>query len=603
MLKRSERTIVRMKIKEILAAGDSSVLIKFGDEISEEINRIVNEFNKLLIAYNHRAIIDTIPSYCALLVIYKPELIGYEELIEILNYLAHNLNSGLVKEREVVEIPVLYGGEKGIDINTVASSNSLSIEDVVLLHSEPEYLIYMLGFTPGFPYLGGMNKKISTPRLEIPRVKIKAGSVGIAAEQTGIYPINSPGGWQIIGQTPIELFNINRKDPVLLKSGQYIKFKPISEKEFIEIKAKNERDKLLYLNEDESGYKNKKGFIVRHPGFLTTIQDMGRYGYQAFGVSVSGSMDTYSMSIANILVDNDVNEAVIEATILGPTIEFMEDNIIAITGANLMPQINGKDIGLNTAIICQKGDILSFKGLKSGNRAYIAFAGGLSVPEVMGSKSTYIKANIGGYRGRKLEKNDEVAFENPKVNIPNFPHRKVSVKERIRDRLNEEFPLKLRVIMGPQDNLFTDNGIKIFLNSIYTVSNEFDRMGCRLEGKKIQHIKDGNIISDGIAFGAIQVPSHGTPIIMLADRQTVGGYAKIANVISVDLAKLAQAKPGDKIVFEKISIEEAHNLYLKRLDEFEKLKLSFTNKANSNSKYYHIKVNDRNYDVEVSEVY
>jgi KipI family sensor histidine kinase inhibitor len=605
-----------MKKEKILASGDCSILIKFGDEIKEETSKRINKFNKILKACNQKAVIDTIPSYCALLVNYRPELIRFKELVNYLIDLSQNIDEELELDKEIIEIPVLYGKSKGIDIEAVAHHNGLSIEEVISLHSEPEYLIYMLGFTPGFPYLGGMNKKIATPRLETPRVKIEAGSVGIAGEQTGIYPISSPGGWQLIGQTPIELFNIDKKDPILLKAGQYIKFKVIDQDEFDKIKAKNEENNLKQSNIDDYNYQGKRGFIVRNQGLLTTIQDMGRYQYQAFGVPVSGAMDTYSLSLANILVDNDIGEAVLETTILGPTLEFTEDNIIAITGADLMPCVNGIDVSMNTAFLCHKGDILSFKGAVSGSRAYIAFAGGLAVPKVMGSKSTYIKARIGGYKGRRLEKNDELGFENPKLNIENLASRKININDQADNQISKK-AIKLRVVMGPQEEHFTECGIKTFLNSTYTVSNEFDRMGCRLEGEKIQHIKDGNIISDGIAFGAIQVPSHGTPIIMLADRQTVGGYAKIANVISVDLPKIAQARAGDKIIFEKISVEDAQSLYIEQLAEFEKIKMSFSqinkhnesnlkdhnpNELQSISKYYQVKVNNKIYNVEISEI-
>jgi KipI family sensor histidine kinase inhibitor len=593
-----------MKNEVFLAAGDCSVLIKFGDQIKEETSKRINKFNKILKACNHKAIIDTIPSYCALLVNYRPDLINYKELVSLLRDLLLNLGEEIELDKDVIEIPVLYGKNKGIDIEAVAHHNELSIEDVIALHSEPEYLIYMLGFTPGFPYLGGMNKKIATPRLETPRVKIEAGSVGIAGEQTGIYPISSPGGWQLIGQTPIELFNINKKDPILLKVGQYIKFKSINQEEFDKIKAQNEEYNLKQSNIDDDNYQGKKGLVVRNQGLLTTIQDMGRYQHQASGVPVSGAMDTYSLSLANILVDNDVDEAVLEATILGPTLEFTEDNIVAITGADLMPCVNGIDVSMNTAFLCHKGDVLSFKGTSSGSRAYIAFAGGLNVPKVMGSKSTYIKAGIGGYKGRRLEKNDELSFENPKLSIGNLASRKINIIDQADNQISKE-AIKLRVVMGPQEERFTEGGIKTFLNSTYTVSNEFDRMGCRLEGEKIQHIKDGNIISDGIAFGAIQVPSHGTPIIMLADRQTVGGYAKIANVIFIDLPKIAQAKAGDKIIFEKISIEAAQSLYVEQLAELEKIKMSFSqvnNNKQSISKHYQVKVNNKIYNVEISEI-
>ena len=581
---------------QFLLAGDSSVLVKFGDKISEEINSRVNKFNKIVIDNNHVGIVDTIPSYCALLINYNPKVLNYKKLVDLLNELLKNIDSDSVQEKEIIEIPVLYGGTKGPDLETVAKHNNLTVEEVINLHSEPEYLIYMLGFTPGFPYLGGMNKKIATPRLETPRVKLEGGSVGIAGEQTGIYPISSPGGWQIIGQTPLDLYNTNREEPILLRAGQYIKFKPVSIQEFDNIKSSNKIEDSFSLSSNNQNYsQNKKGFIVKNQGFLTTVQDLGRYNYQAFGVPVSGAMDQKSLKLANLLVGNDVTEAGLEITMLGPTIEFLEDNIIAITGGDLMPQLNNNDISMNTALVCHKGDILSFKGIKAGSRAYIAFAGGLSIPTVMGSKSTYTKANIGGFKGRKLEKNDEIGFENPKVNIHNLSKRTFNVDNQYSNEIS------LRVIMGPQEDYFTEDGIKTFLNSTYTVSNEFDRMGCRLEGTKIQHKKDGNIISDGIAFGAIQVPSHGTPIIMLADRQTVGGYTKIANVISVDLPKLAQAKPGDKISFVNVSVEEAQNLYTKEINDLEKIKEELS-KEHKNVTYYKIKLNNKIYDVSVEKI-
>lgn len=298
------------------------------------------------------------------------------------------------------------------------------------------------------------------------------------------------------------------------------------------------------------------GIIIRNKGFLTTIQDLGRIGYQQFGVPASGAMDGRSMKIANLLVDNPEDEAVVEMLLLGAQIEFSAANVIAITGADLSPAINGVPAPIYAAISVKPGDTLSFEGMRSGSHCYVAFAGGLDIPQVMGSKSTYIKAGIGGYQGRKFENNDHIPFAAPKVTLPNM---------RGRAFIPEDFSQSLcdiRVIMGPQEDCFTPEGIETFLSNPYTITNEFDRMGCRLEGKAITHIGDGNIISDGIAFGAVQVPSHGKPIIMLADRQTVGGYAKIATVISVDLPKLVQKSAGDKIRFRAVSLEEAQALYL-----------------------------------------
>lgn len=298
------------------------------------------------------------------------------------------------------------------------------------------------------------------------------------------------------------------------------------------------------------------GITILNPGLLTTVQDAGRIGYQAFGVSVSGVMDPRAMNIANILVGNDDNEAVLECTMMGPQIRFDVSNVIAITGGDLGASVDGQPIPTYRAVKVQAGQTLRFTGLRGGCRAFIAFAGGLDIPLVMGSRSTYMKAKIGGLEGRKLQKDDVIGFRDPKESIHNFD---------IRGFTPEFVPRKeytLRVILGPQDDMFTEEGVKTFLTETYTVTPEFDRMGCRLDGPVIQHKESGDIISDGIAFGAVQVPSAGKPIIMLADRQTTGGYTKIANVITADFRLLAQMKAGDKVRFEKTSIAAAQEALL-----------------------------------------
>ena len=295
---------------------------------------------------------------------------------------------------------------------------------------------------------------------------------------------------------------------------------------------------------------------VLNPGLMTTVQDQGRIGYQQFGVSVSGVMDPRSAALANILVGNDEKEAVLECTMMGPHLQFNQANCIAITGGDLMPTLDGKPIPNYTAVKVEAGQVLKFTMPKSGCRAFIAFAGGLDIPEVMGSRSTYMKAKIGGMEGRKLQKDDVIGFRAPKAELKNMNFRSMA---------SEFVPRKeytIRVVLGPQDDYFTDAGIQTFLSQVYTVTAEFDRMGCRLEGEAIAHKEGGDIISDGIAFGAIQVPSSGKPIIMLGDRQTTGGYTKIANVISVDFRILAQLKQGDKVRFEQVSVKFAQDALL-----------------------------------------
>ena len=221
-----------MEAMRILTVGDCAVSVEFGQEISLEINHKVMALKMVLEREPIRGIVELIPTYCSLLIQYDPMELRYGQLRDRLEALVTQLDEVEMPPKQVVEIPVAYGGEYGPDLREVAKANNLSEEEVIRLHSESEYPIYMLGFVAGFPYLGGMNKAIATPRKQSPRLKIEAGSVGIAGEQTGIYSVESPGGWQIIGRTPLKLYDVNRNEPVLLKAGQYIKFKPITKEEF-----------------------------------------------------------------------------------------------------------------------------------------------------------------------------------------------------------------------------------------------------------------------------------------------------------------------------------------------------------------------------------
>ncbi len=221
---------------KLLLLGDSAVSAHFGEEICPEINQQVTALRDALeeaVAKGEiQGLGELVPTYCALLINYDPLVLGYDELVAKLKELSQSLVIKSDSDRQVVEIPVAYGGEYGPDLAEVAAAHGMTEQQVIDIHSQPEYPIYMLGFVAGFPYLGGMSPEIATPRKESPRLKIEAGSVGIAGSQTGIYSVESPGGWQIIGRTPLKLYDTEREDPVLLSAGQYIKFKPISGAEY-----------------------------------------------------------------------------------------------------------------------------------------------------------------------------------------------------------------------------------------------------------------------------------------------------------------------------------------------------------------------------------
>ncbi|MBU3174769.1 5-oxoprolinase subunit PxpB [Clostridium estertheticum] len=215
-----------------LIAGDRALVVEFGDKIEEQVN---SKIRGLTVAIAQEGIIginETIPTYRSLMVIYDPMILELDELIDMIKSIISKMHELKLPDAKVIEIPTLYGGEYGPDIEFVAKHNKISIDEVIKIHTSVEYLIYMIGFTPGFPYLGGMSDKIETPRLQKPRTKIPAQSVGIAGKQTGIYPIESPGGWQLIGRTPVKLYDPFREDPVLLNAGDYIKFISIDENEY-----------------------------------------------------------------------------------------------------------------------------------------------------------------------------------------------------------------------------------------------------------------------------------------------------------------------------------------------------------------------------------
>ncbi|MCD8363027.1 MAG: 5-oxoprolinase subunit PxpB [Lachnospiraceae bacterium] len=233
---------------KIVAAGDSSILIEFGSEINPEINRKITSTVQLIRAQQIEGIVDMIPAFCSLLINYDPRIITYDRIQSRMAELVKMDVKASAQKKKVFEIPVCYGGDFGPDIENIAANAGLSVEEVIKIHSSSDYLIYMLGFLPGFCYLGGLDERIHTPRLANPRVKIPAGSVGIGGSQTGIYPLDSPGGWQLMGLTPVKTYDPDRETPILLEAGDYIRFVPIDREEFDRIKElvdKNEYECVI----------------------------------------------------------------------------------------------------------------------------------------------------------------------------------------------------------------------------------------------------------------------------------------------------------------------------------------------------------------------
>ena len=290
--------------------------------------------------------------------------------------------------------------------------------------------------------------------------------------------------------------------------------------------------------------------LVHDAGPLTTVQDLGRAGYLRVGIPASGPMDVESFTLANRLAGNPDGAAGLECTLIGPRLEFADLRWVAVTGAAVAVTLNGSAAPMWEAIAVAPGDVLKIGSARSGVRAYLAVSGGIDTPAALGSRATYPRGQLGGLRGGGLRKGDRLPLGVAKAGRPGRvrPDRIVDYSE----------PPEIRVVLGPQDDRFTERGIAAFLEGPYEMLPQSDRMGARLRGPWIEHTRGHDIISDGIPLGGVQVVGDGQPIVLLVDRQSTGGYTKIATVCSFDIGRVGQVKPGQRLRFHRITVAEAH---------------------------------------------
>lgn len=495
--------------------GERSLLAQLPPRIATSTHRKIRALQ--LVLDGVEGITELVPCYAELKVDYDPATISFQELRQHIATLS--LGSTDLPEPRLIEVPVLYDGA---GLSRVAERNGLSVDEVIRLHSDPTYLVYMLGFSPGFAYMGGLDPKLATPRLETPRVSVPAGSVGIAGHQTGIYPVASPGGWNIIGRTPLQLFDPNAEKPFLFEPGDEVRFVP-DEGRALTAKAPQPVRPTVPAS-------NERLIKVIEPGMYTMVQDHGRFGYLRYGLPRGGAMDRRAFEAANALLGNDPNSAALECTGTMPVLEFGAVCKIAV-------------VYHDRHAVMDAGGTMSFEPIRSGYRAYIAIQGGIDVSAVMGSCSTYVPGKLGGVEGRPLKAGHV-------LNVGQASSLSMVDRNPMADRL-EACPT-LRVIPGSEADWFDCGGLNTFLTEPYAVSAKSDRAGIRLEGTPLSFRSDGQMLSSGIAMGTIQVPPSGQPIIMMADHPTTGGYPRIGNVAESDLPILAQLRPGDRIRFSEM---------------------------------------------------
>ncbi|MDO7886432.1 5-oxoprolinase subunit C family protein [Hymenobacter cheonanensis] len=311
---------------------------------------------------------------------------------------------------------------------------------------------------------------------------------------------------------------------------------------------------------------------VRKPGLLTTVQDLGRAGHQKTGVVVGGALDACALRTANLLVGNAETAAGLETTLRGPTLCFETDALLALTGADLAATIGGQPVPLGRPVAVRAGTVLAFGAPRAAGRAWLAVAGGVAVPLVLGSRATYLRAALGGLAGRALQVGDELP-------VGEWPARARRLFERLKPEGTAGWtaarwhaapapvaqpgaPLRVRALPGLEYAQFAPASQQAFWEEIFTVSTEADRMGARLSGPELARTTNAELLSSAVAAGTVQVPGGGQPIVLLADCQTTGGYPRLAQVISADLGRLAQALPGTRLRFEPVTLARAQALYL-----------------------------------------
>ncbi len=296
---------------------------------------------------------------------------------------------------------------------------------------------------------------------------------------------------------------------------------------------------------------------VIRPGLQTTVQDLGRWGWQSRGVSVSGVMDPWSFRIANALVGNRPDAAALEISFVGPEVEFEDRRVIAVTGAEFALALDGQPVPMSVAFAVAAGSRLRFGERMRGVRAYLAIADGIDVPSVLGSRSTHVASQMGGFEGRALAAGDRVPLGVSQLNrrIPPAIQHGLSIASSSRAMSAQN--TRVRVLPGPQPDWFSDAALDTLQVSPYTIATNSDRMGFRLEGPTVTLVRDASMISDVTPLGTVQVPGDGQPILLMADRQTTGGYARIATVISADIGTVAQLGPGDRLQFAVCSRRDA----------------------------------------------
>jgi KipI family sensor histidine kinase inhibitor len=519
---------------------------------------------------------EMIPGARTLLVSYRPSAVSPEQIVEAAR--SRELGGRVVGAGSLIEIPVTYNGE---DLDEVAGLLGISTAEVVRLHTAGEYAVGFTGFAPGFAYLSGGHPDLDVPRRSSPRTRIPAGSVALAGTFSGVYPRESPGGWQLIGTTEAQMWDLSRDRPALLLPGDRVRFidvsgsaAPISQHGS---SAQTDRPTATSAEADVA-----HGLEILAPGMLTLLQDLGRPGYASMGVSSSGALDTVSLREANRIVGNASACACLELTFGGLRMRARGEHVIALTGAPvpltvLSPAASDgtppltRSVGFGRPFAISAGEELVVGAPTSGIRTYLAVRGGFDLEPVLGSLSTDVLAVLGP--------DPVVAGTVLPVGTPSRGITAVTLPDTLPDTLPQALPdaasspakasdqaapdeaaparadhadVILDVVLGPRTDWFSPDAVESLSAQSWVVSSRSNRVGLRLQGESLTRVIDAELPSEGTVSGAIQIPPNGQPVLFLADHPLTGGYPIIGSVATYHLPRAGQLPPGARIRFRPI---------------------------------------------------
>ncbi|HEX7005054.1 MAG TPA: 5-oxoprolinase subunit PxpB [Trueperaceae bacterium] len=502
----------------------AGLYVRFGSRIDEESNERVHALMRGLLTRPLEGVTDLVPGYASLYVEFDATRRSKAEVMRWIDASGEqSAQAGRPGERGVVEIPVVYDGE---DLARVASALGSTTLELARHHSEPTYRVYACGFLPGFPFMGEVPEQIRSPRHPNPRKRVPAHSLAMAGNQTGIYPLDSPGGWQLLGRSLVAIYDPNREQPFLLEPGHRVRF--VARKGGT---SPAEPEPLRLLPREPA----RPVLEVREPGLLDLVLDGGRQMVGRFGLSRSGPLDPASAALANALLGNPRTAPLLELNLHGPVLECLEPVVVAFAGYGLLPAVDGRVLEPFASFALARGELLSFESDPAGRgcRAYLAVAGGIESETFAGSASVDLRGLI----GRPLREGDLLGRASTRQVKPGrsfVPHRGSG--------------RRLRLLPGPQAS--AEAGREL-VQAQFTVA-EGDRVGLRLDGAQVP---GGEILSEAVPVGALQVPPGGRPILLLNDRGSLGGYDKPALLHPEDLPLAGQLRPGDRVRFELVDGE------------------------------------------------